>query len=272
MIRSLLFTLLCLPITLVAQTTVMDGFLMPESVVQDQQGNIYVTEIGERDVDGDGKITKIDPQGNRSALAKGLYDPKGLVLFKDKLYVTDRDAVIEVNINDGAYGVFAGTMSFPKSPVFLNDIDVDDQGNLYVSDSGDFKSTGFIFKIKPTGEVSLVLEDQRDVVKAPNGLLIEGDKIFILDWGGEFFKANLKTNKVKKIAEGFNGGDGIAKIGKTIYLSSWLEGKIYSVVQGKVSVIQEGYEAAADIALSNNKGQLLIPDMKAGTLTIMDLQ
>jgi len=69
MIRSLLFTLLCLPITLVAQTTVMDGFLMPESVVQDQQGNIYVTEIGERDVDGDGKITKIDPQGNRSALA-----------------------------------------------------------------------------------------------------------------------------------------------------------------------------------------------------------
>jgi hypothetical protein len=44
------------------------------------------------------------------------------------------------------------------------------------------------------------------------------------------------------------------------------------VVQGKVSVIQEGYEAAADIALSNNKGQLLIPDMKAGTLTIMDLQ
>ena len=185
MIRSFLFTLLSLPITLFAQT-VMDGFLMPESVVQDQQGNIYVSEIGERDVDGDGKITKIDSQGNRSALVEGLYDPKGLVLFKDKLYVTDRDAVIEVNINDGAYGVFAGTMSFPKSPVFLNDIDVDDQGNLYVSDSGDFKSTGFIFKIKPTGEISLVLEDQRDVVKAPNGLLIEGDKLFILDWGGEF--------------------------------------------------------------------------------------
>lgn len=252
--------------------TVYDDFQMPESVLQGNDGTIYISEIGERDVDGDGKITKIDPQGNRTTLAQGLYDPKGLVLFKDKLFVTDRDVVIEVNTIDGAYGVYAGTMSFPKSPVFLNDIDVDEKGNLFVSDSGDFKSTGFVFKITPAGEVSLVLEDQSDVIKAPNGLLVDGDKLFILDWGGEFFKANLKTNKVKKIAEGFTGGDGIAKNGKTFYLSSWLEGKIYTVDKGKVTVIKDGYEAAADIALSNNKDKLLVPDMKAGTLTIMDIK
>ncbi len=33
------------------------------------------------------------------------------------------DAVIEVNL-DGTWQVYAGTMLFPKTPVFFNDIDV----------------------------------------------------------------------------------------------------------------------------------------------------
>ena len=45
---------------------VIDGFKMPESVAQDKDGNIYVSEIGERDVDKDGKITMMIKVENAS--------------------------------------------------------------------------------------------------------------------------------------------------------------------------------------------------------------
>ena len=70
---------------------VIQGFKMPESVAQDKDGNIYVSEIGERDVDKDGKITMIDKSGNLTTIVDDLYDPKGLVLFDNKIYAADRD-------------------------------------------------------------------------------------------------------------------------------------------------------------------------------------
>jgi len=250
---------------------VIDGFKMPESVAQDKDGNIYVSEIGERDVDKDGKITMIDKSGKRITIVDDLYDPKGLVLFGNKLYVTDRDVVVEVDLKSKSSAVYAGTMQFPRSPVFLNDIDVDDKGNLYVSDSGDFKSTGQIFVIKTTGEIETIFEDERNLIKAPNGLLLDGETLFILDWAGEFFQADLNKKSFKKIADGFNGGDGIAKVKETFFLSSWLEGKLYKLIDGKAELVSDKFEAAADISLSQDNKKVYVPDMKAGTLTILDL-
>ena len=75
---------------------VIDGFKMPESVAQDKDGNIFVSEIGERDVDKDGKITMIDKSGTRITIGDDLYDPKGLGLFDNTGCVNDRDGVGEV--------------------------------------------------------------------------------------------------------------------------------------------------------------------------------
>ena len=58
----------------------------------------------------------------------------------------------------------------------------------------------------------------------------------------------------------------------TIYISSWKEGKIYEFKNGKSKVILGGFKAAADIALSKDKTHLIIPDMKAGTVTIYPLK
>lgn len=266
----ILFSFSLLPSFAIAEE-IIDGFKMPESVIQDKEGNIYVSEIGERDVDKDGKITMIDKSGKLTTIVDDLYDPKGIVLFDNKLYVTDRDVVIEVDIENKTSAVYAGTMQFPRSPVFLNDIDVDDKGNLYVSDSGDFKNTGQIFLIKNTGDIETIFEDERNLIKAPNGLLLDGDTLYILDWGGEFFQVNLNKKSFKKIAEGFNGGDGIAKVNDTFFLSSWLEGKLYKLTSGKTEIINDNFEAAADISLSQDKKKVYIPDMKAGSLTILDV-
>ena len=250
---------------------IISGFKMPESVAEGPDGSIYLSEIGERDKDKDGKITKIDKNGKVSTVADGLYDPKGIVFYNDKLYITDRDVVIEVNL-DGSWGVYAGTMSFPKTPIFLNDIDVSENGDLYVTDTGDFDSGGLVFLIEKSGKVSVMFEGNAKI-KAPNGILpIADSKLLIVDWGGDLLEANLKNNKIKKIAEGFDGGDGLAIKNGVVYISSWKEGKIYEFKNGKSKVILEGFMAAADIALSKDKTNLIIPDMKAGTVTIHPLK
>ena len=113
------FIVLIASLTINANET-FSGFTMPESVAEGKDGAIYVSEMGERDVDKDGKISKINKEGVITTVAEGLYDPKGIVFFNDKLYGTDRDVVLEVSMN-GSWIIYAGTMAFPKTPVFLND-------------------------------------------------------------------------------------------------------------------------------------------------------
>ena len=247
------------------------GFINPESVAEGPDGSIYVSEIGKRDKDKDGKISKIDKTGNITTVAQGLNDPKGIVFYNEKLYVTDRNVVLEVNL-DGSWKVYAGTMAFPKTPVFLNDIDVSSNGDLYVTDTGDFKSSGFIFLVKRTGKVSVLFEGD-DHIKAPNGILpIPNSKLLIVDWGGDLLEVNLKNNQIKKIADGFDGGDGLAYANGIIYISSWKKGDVYAYKNGQTTVIDDNYEAAADITLSRDNQTLIVPDMKAGTVTLIDIK
>ena len=255
-----------------AQKFKYDGFSKPESVAEGPDGSIYVSEIGETDKDGDGKISRIDKKGNITPFATGLYDPKGIVFYKEKLYVTDRDVIIEVD-TDGTWSVIGSTMAFPKTPVFLNDIDVDSNGNFYITDTSNFETGGIVFKMNLAGDITVLFDETTEDIKAPNGVLpIENNKLLILDWGGELFEADIKSKKIKKLGEGFEGGDGLAIKNGTIYISSWKEGKVYEFKNGKSKLILEGFEAAADIALSKDKTHLIIPDMKAGTVTIHPLK
>ncbi len=244
----------------------------PESAAEGPDGNIYVSEIGVQDTDGDGKISKIDKNGKVTVVAKGLFDPKGIVFYQGHLYVTDRNVILKVSL-DGSWKVFAGTTKFPKKPVFLNDIDVSTKGDFYISDTGDFKGSGQIFLMKPTGEISLLFDKSKPFIDAPNGVLsIDDSNLLIVDWGGNLLKANLKSNEIKKIATGFKGGDGLVKINDVIYISSWINGKVYKLKDGETSIIAQNFQAAADIGLSSNKKTLIVPDMKAGTLSLIKIQ
>jgi hypothetical protein len=162
-------------------------------------------------------------------------------------------------------------MLFPKVPVFFNDIDVSSNGTLYVSDTGDFKESGFIFAVKPSGEIELLFEGN-DLIKAPNGVLVlEDSKLLIVDWAGDLLEGDLKSQEIKKLGEGFVGGDGLAINNNTIYISSWTKGIVYSFADGKTKVIADGFEAAADIALIRDNKVLVVPDMKAGTVTFINI-
>ena len=247
----------------------ISGFVSPESVVQDAKGDIYVSEIGEFNKDGDGKITRISIDGKLSTFANGMDDPKGLIFIGKSLYVTDKNRVLKVE-PDGKWSVFGSTMAFPQTPIFLNDITSDESGNLYVSDSGNLKSGGAIFKISKDKKITLVLNENTPEILAPNGLWIAKNDLYEVDFSsGILYKINLKTKSISKIAEGLGGGDGLVKFGDNFFISDWKNGKIYKVQGNKVSLYKDGFTAAADIALSYDKKSIITPDMKAGSVTIV---
>jgi gluconolactonase len=249
----------------------ISGFISPESVVQDAKGDIYVSEIGEFNKDGDGKITRISIDGKLSTYASGMDDPKGLTFIGKSLYVTDKNRILKVEPN-GKWTVFGSTMAFPQTPVFLNDITSDEAGNLYVSDSGNLKSGGAIFKITSDKKITLVLNENTPEILAPNGLWIIKNDLYEVDFSsGILYKVNLKTKSISKVAEGFGGGDGLIKSGDNFFVSDWKNGKIYKVQGSKVSLFKDGFTAAADIALSYDKKFIITPDMKAGSVTIVPI-
>lgn len=251
----------------------LSGFQMPESVFAAPDGNVYVSEIGEFGKAGDGKITKIDKQGTRKALADGLNDPKGLDMFDNQLYVADVDRVVRVDAQSGQYTVFAATNAFPRKPVFLNDIELDGTGNVYVSDSGDDNGKGAgIFKITPAGKVTEVLKANAGI-KRPNGLLMDGpDALIVADFGtGKLFRVQFGSKKtsVSLLNQGFGGADGLIRDSNGfLYVSDWAQGNVWQLAEPKATPqrLIQGYQSAADISLSSDGKSLLVPDMKAGTL------
>ena len=254
--------------------TKITGLKTPESVVQAKDGSIYISEINEFGKDGDGQISKVDKKGNITVFAKGMDDPKGLAIRGDKLYVADKNRVLEVS-KDGTWQVYGAQMAFPGTPVFLNDLEFDQVGNLYVSDSGTLKEGGQIYKIAKDGTITVVVDSKNPDVLAPNGLLFEGrGNLLSIDFeSGILYRVNIATGATTKIGEGFGGGDGLVKtkMGKII-ISDWKTGNISTLAAGKARPFKAGYKAAADIALTADGKYLMVPDMKAGELDFVEIK
>ena len=266
------------PISYVPQK--ITGLKTPESVVQAKDGRIFVSEIGEFGKDGDGQITVIDNTGKASVFASGLDDPKGLAIIGQNLFVADKIKVLKIS-PDGKSSVFAAASAFANTPWFLNDLEADPQGNLYVSDSGDLFKTGkggAVYKISADGKATLLISEAKDArIKAPNGLLADdtGEVLIEVDFdSGILYSYNQKTGALTDLAEGFGGGDGIVHHSNgTMYVSDWKNGKVFSVsTKGDVTLIKEGYQSAADIALTKDEKYIMVPDMKAGVLDFIALK
>lgn len=259
----------------------LTGLQMPESAVAHPDGRVFITEIGEFGKDGDGKVTVLHPDGKTETLAAGLNDPKGIDLFNNQLYVADVDRVVRIDMS-GKQTVIARPEDFPGKAVFLNDIEIDGAGTVYVSDSGDDNGKyGGVYQIAVTGEISEVLDD-RSGIKRPNGLLMDGsNRLLVADFGtGKLFAVALAARAgqkatVTELNQGFGGADGLTRDSAGfLYVSDWANGKVWQLSEPKATpqLIAEGYQAAADIALSADGGYIMVPDMKAGTLAFLPIR
>lgn len=251
------------------------GLKNPESAAVGGDGRIYVTEIGEFGKDGDGRVSVIDKTGKAVPFATGLDDPKGITAWTNLLFVADNKRVWKIDPKGKAV-VFAAESAFPNPPVFLNDIVADESGTLYVSDSGDLKGNGgAVYRIDPKGKVSTITDGQRNSqIKTPNGLVMDGKSfLLMLDFtSGELLRIKVADGTSVKIADGFAGGDGLAwDLFGRLYITSWMTGKVWGIPRpGQQPIlIASGFESAADCCLDPTGKFLLVPDMKAGTLTAL---
>ncbi len=250
------------------------GLKNPESVVIGPGGKIYVTVIGERDTPGDGSIAIVDETGKITTFAVGLDDPKGMVVVNDVLYVADVTKVWRIDAR-GKVEVYAGPGDFPRPPVYLNDIASDGVDNFYVSDSGDRAGKkGAVFWINAKKQVTLVLDGELTdpPIAVPNGLLCDGpDHLIVADFGlGYLYRFDLKTKTAQRLGGGFGGTDGIARDSAgRLYIGDWKNGRLFQVRSepDPPRLLSEQFQSAADIAFTADGKYLLVPDMKAGTLT-----
>ena len=263
---------------LAAELTAVTGLKTPESVIQAKDGKIYVSEINGFGVDGDGQISVIE-HGKASVFSTGLDDPKGLAIIGDFLFVADKTKIIKINLADGSQiSTFVEASAFASPPQFLNDLDSDADGNLYVSDSGDILGSGkggIIYKINAKGEASKLIDGaMNEKILAPNGQLYDkqAKKLLEVDFTSGVLYEIGDNGMLIEIAKGFGGGDGIVQTKNTLYVSDWKSGKVFSVnVKGEVALLKSGYQSAADIALTNDGRYLMVPDMKAGILDFIQL-
>lgn len=189
-------------------------FKVPESVLYDPSHQLlYVANIDGKqpwEKDGAGSIGKMDITGKviDAEWITGFNAPKGMGLYHHTLYVADVDRVVVVDPHQGKIISF---IEVPGSQA-LNDITIDANGVIYVSDSRGKK----VYHIKD-GVPSVYLEN----LKGPNGLLVRGTDFYLLDQGG-MYKVNADKS-LALVTDGMEGGtDGIENVtGNDFIVSCW---------------------------------------------------
>lgn len=224
-----------------------------ESTLYDPTAKMIYTSNIEGDAskkDGKGSISKINPDGkiNQLKWVSGLNAPKGMAMMNGKLYVTDIDELVEINMANGKI-----LKRYPvKGAVFLNDAATDGK-NVYFSDS----RTGKVHKLE-NGKVTMVTEGMDGI----NGLAFnDRGEMFILDGKG-LRQYGMQDKNSKFVNEVVTGGDGLFIIDDNTYLASRWKGEVYLIKDGKETLLldtQGESSNTADIDYIRDENLLLVP-------------
>lgn len=231
---------------------------VPESVLFDVKNErLYVSNIegtGPWDKDGKGSISLLTLSGKilNPSWVKGLNAPKGMAMFKDFLLVADVDSVV---IIDYAKAQILKKV-YVEGATGLNDLTVDKNGNMYISDSKN-KKIFYIDAAKLNVKAYLT-----EGLESPNGLLFVDKTLYMVD-AGKFYKID-KDKKKTFIAEGFDGGsDGIEQVDDNTFLISCWYGTVWLVkLNGEKKMILDTRADkinAADIGYDSKNKIVYVP-------------
>jgi glucose/arabinose dehydrogenase len=249
---------------------ILSGFNQPASVTVGGDGRIYLGEIGTGSKGG--RILVMNKSGKPVAFASGFDEPRGMVLSQKRLYVADKDQVWRVD-EKGKATVFAAREAFPGAQIALNGIAADENGILYVADAGSRDGNGgTVYRIDHKGKVQKVADRHTaPSLRTPKAVLLDGlSFLLVLDFtSGELLRIRVADGSAAKVADGFEGGDGLAWdwFGRLFILSS-KQGKVWGIARPgqKPVLIASGLPSAGSPGLDPTGMFLLIPDRKAGTI------
>ena len=240
---------------------------VPESVLVDDKENcLWVSNIdgASNGKDAKGSISKLSKTGTPINLdwVTGLNAPKGMAKYKQELYVADLTELIVIDIKKG---VIKNKIKVEGS-VFLNDVTVNKNGAVFVSDS----RTGKVHRIE-NGMVSIEVEN----LQGPNGLLSIEDQLLILDRGS--LLSVTPGGAISKIMDGMDPStDGIERVAPNQYIVSCWNGIVYFVAAGaqKITLFDTRSEKinSADIGYDAKNKIIYVPTFMKNSVVAYQLQ
>ena len=223
-----------------------------ESVLYDKSsGNLYVSNIegSPTEKDGKGSISIIDKNGTivNQEWVTGLNAPKGMAISDGKLYVTDIDELVEIDLATAEI-----TNKYPvEGAEFLNDADAYN-GKIYFTDM----NKGLVH-VLDGGAVSTISEGNASI----NGVAVASDgTIYGLDGSGlKMINADGSSSIINSTV---TGGDGLIILGDGNYVASRWAGEIYFVSgDGETLMLDTKAEESntADIGFIPEENLVLVP-------------
>lgn len=253
----------------------------PESAYFDLRTSfIFVANVGGDPTsrDGDGYISQLTMNGKmlKAKWVTGLNAPKGLRSYRDKLYATDIDEVVQIDIKTAKVDWKIKI----QDAAFLNDIAVSNAGVLYISDM----FTSHIYTLPTQGADAKQLSILRsgEEIESPNGLLFVGNSLVVAAWGpntqndfssdqpGRLFRLALPGGAKTLITpEPVGHLDGLESDRNGGYfVSDWITGSVMRISStGKIQILLRGLKDPADIGYFARKRLLIVPEMGANRVT-----
>ena len=249
------------------------GLDRPESVVYDADRDVlYVSNIrGEvSEKDGNGYIAAVSTEGELvdSAWVTGLNAPKGLALHNGMLYAADIDELVEIDPDSGVVATYMA-----EGATFLNDVTVDADGNVYVSDSG----TSTVYRLSGGTLTPWLQGDGR--VQGPNGVHVVGEELIIAagdstaenPGSARYLQAIAlgdKTVRVLTDKEPLGGIDAVEPDGQGgFFLSDWGGGTVsHFDADGNVVLLKELTQGTADLEFVAESEMVFLPVMQSHQL------
>lgn len=223
-----------------------------ESVLYDEAtGTIYVANIEGDPMgkDGKGSISIIDKEGKivTQEWITGLNAPKGMGIDNGKLYVTDIDRLVEIDIASASI-----SNTYPVDGAeFLNDVDAH-EGKVYFTDM----NAGKVYKLED-GDVAMISEGHTSI----NGIAVAEDgTIYGLDASGmKVWNADGTTTIVNA---NVTGGDGLVILGDGNFVASRWQGEIwFATADGETLLLdtKDIESNTADIGFIPGDNIVLVP-------------
>ncbi|MGM8226686.1 GTP-binding protein [Cellvibrio sp. ARAG 10.3] len=243
------------------------GLRVPESALVYQNGKekyLFVTEIDGKDDDGEGGVARLSLDGKilEQDWVRGLNGPKGMGAHKGKLYVADVKEVVVIDIDSGDIDARIPV----ADAVFLNDIAVDINGVVYVSDT----RTNKVHRIV-NNNVELYLDN----ITSPNGLQTIGSTLIV----GAATRLLLidKDKNLLTLAKGFESNiDGVEMTQPGEFIVSCWAGLVYYVhADGRIEKLLDSRDTqinTADIGFDEDTRIVYIPNFHKNSLTAYQLK
>ncbi len=240
-------------------------FKTPESIFWDRETELlYVSNINGRPQakDGNGSISQLKPDGSivLNPWITGLNAPKGMGRFGKWLYVTDIDELVQIDI---AAGVIVRRFPAPDA-LFLNDIAVDSDGIVYISDS----SLSRLYRFD--GESVRQWISDSALIPGINGLRWTNGRL-LAGVRGAIVEIDPKTRQIKNLLPHVTGIDGLIPLTDNGFLTSDWTGHVYYLDSAAPAAVLLDLTVqnrnAADMEFIPKQNLLVIPTFSANTIT-----